>query len=118
VASRFSSNRRESNSDGARLSFCGEDVCHAQVIERVGSSVCAVGASALCVNDTFGDTFAVEMRYKVDKVMVLEKEWAILAYSLDLVGVGVWYAVGCAVNNILRFGIAVVSITAELVAVL
>jgi hypothetical protein len=50
--------------------------------------------------------------------MVLEKEWAILAYSLDLVGVGVWYAVGCAVNNILRFGIAVVGITAELVAVL
>jgi hypothetical protein len=44
--------------------------------------------------------------------MVLEKEWAILAYSLDLVGVG------CAVNNILRFGIAVVGIAAELVAVL
>jgi hypothetical protein len=106
----------ETDTDGAFLIFGGEDVCHAKVVERIGCLVETVGSTTLGVNDTLGDTLAVEVRKQVDQVVVLEKKRAVLACTLCLVGVGHGNTIGSGVEGILRLGAAVVVVVTVSIA--
>jgi hypothetical protein len=58
---------------------------------------------------------AVEMAQQIDEVMVLEEQWAILAYSLHLIRVGVWHTIAGGVDGFLACGLAIILVTANLV---
>jgi hypothetical protein len=64
-----------------------EDVCQADIIESIGCPVNTVCSTTLGVNDTLGDTLAVEVREQIDQVVVLEKKRPILADTLGLIRV-------------------------------
>lgn len=57
---RLASDGRETNSDGA-LGTLLEEAGNAEVVERVGADPLAVGSRALGVDDTLGDTLAIEV---------------------------------------------------------
>lgn len=63
---------READGDGALLASL-EDVGAREIVERVCGLVEAVRTTALCVDNTLGNTLAVEMREQVYKVEVLEQ---------------------------------------------
>lgn len=116
-SSALTADGRETNTDGALLVLGGEDVCHAEVVKRVGCLVETVGSTTLGVNDTLGNTLAVEVRKQVDQVMVLEKKRAVLAGTLCLIGVGHGNAVGSGVKSVLRLGVAIVIVVAVGIAI-
>ena len=101
---------READTDGALLALGGEHVCHAEVIERIGCPVETVGTTTLGVDDTLGNTLAVEVRKQIDQVVVLEEKRAVLAGTLCLVRVGHGNAIGSGVEGVLRLGVAVVAV--------
>jgi hypothetical protein len=49
-------------------------------------------------------------------VVVLQQQWAVLAYSLHLVRVGVWHTIAGGVNGFLACRVAVLLVTAKDVA--
>lgn len=64
-----------------------EDVCKADIIKSIGGPVDTVCSTTLGVNDTLGDTLAVEVREQIDQVVVLEKKRPVLADTLGLIRV-------------------------------
>jgi len=117
VRARLTTNGRESDSDGALLAGL-EDVGHAEVVERVGGLVETVGTTTLGVNDTLGNTLAVEVGEEVYQVEVLEKERSILANTLHLIGVRHRDTIGGCVKGVLAGCIAVVAVVAVEITVL
>lgn len=57
----FATNGRKSNCDGALFSFNRENVCKAKVIERFGSSIVAMGTTALCMDYSLRDSLTIKM---------------------------------------------------------
>jgi len=117
VRARLSTNSRESDGDGALLASL-EDIGHTEVIQRVGGLVETVGTTTLSVDNTLGDTLSVEVREKVYQVEVLEKERAVLADTLNLVGVRHGDTIAGCVESVLTSGIAVVVVVAVEITVL
>ncbi|KAH0357207.1 CAT1 catalase, partial [Aureobasidium melanogenum] len=117
VGTRLATNSGESNSDGALLAGL-ENVGHTQVVKRVGGLVVTVGTTTLGVNDTLGNTLAVEVRKKVYQVEVLEEKRTVLSDTLNLVGVRHGDTIAGSVQGVLRGGIAVVVVVAVKVTVL
>jgi hypothetical protein len=70
MRTRLATHCREANSDGARLALL-EDVCYAQVFKRVCGCIGTMSSRTLGVDDTLWNALAVEMRKKVDEVMIL-----------------------------------------------
>lgn len=87
MAARLATDCRESNSNWALLSLFGEDVQSCQVGNWIGTFEEAVSTRALGVDNTLGDTFAVEMREQIDEMEVLEQEGPVLTNTLCFVRV-------------------------------
>jgi len=92
VRTRLSADCRESDSDRATLPLF-EDIRNAEIFKRVCGGVGSVSASTLGVHDTLGNALTIKVGKKVHKVVILEQKRAVLAYSLDFVGMRVWYAI-------------------------
>jgi hypothetical protein len=60
MGTRLASHSRESGCDRARLALL-EDVCHAKIIQGVGGLVDTMGTGTLGVDDTLGNSLAIEM---------------------------------------------------------
>jgi len=117
MRTRLATNSRESNRDGALLASL-EDVGHTEVIERVGGAVETVSTTTLGVDDTFGNTLSVEVREEIYQVEVLEEERAVLANTLDLVGVRHGNTIAGCVESVLTLGVAVIVVVAVDITVL
>ena len=117
VRTRLATNSRESNSDGALLASL-EDIGHTEVVKRVGGLVETVGTTTLGVDDTLGDTLSVEVREEIYQVEVLEEERAVLADTLNLVGVRHGHTIASCVESVLTLGIAVIVVVAVEITVL
>lgn len=85
----LATNGGESNADGALLAGL-EEVCNAEVVERVGGLVVTMCTATLGVYNTLGDTLAVKVGKKVDQMEILQKQRSVLADTLCLVWV--WHA--------------------------
>lgn len=133
VGTRLATDGRESNRDGALFAFGRENVNHGQL----GNGVCAfeeaMSATAFGVDDTFGNSLAVEMSQEINQVEVLQEQRPILASPLSLVrmrhghaiatdmleggfrGQGAYGDLPGGIDNILRSGLAVGFVGSELV---
>jgi hypothetical protein len=60
VRARLATDGREADGDRALLAGL-EEICHAEILESIGSLIVAMSASALGVDDTLWDAFTVEM---------------------------------------------------------
>jgi len=85
-SSALATDGRETDGDGALMTLL-EDVCQADIIKSVGCPVDTVCSTTLGVNDTLGDTLAVEVREQIDQVVILEKKRPVLADTLGLIRV-------------------------------
>lgn len=57
----FATDGRKSNCEGTLFSFSRENVCKAEIVERIGSSVVAMGATALCMDNSLGDSLTIKV---------------------------------------------------------
>lgn len=57
----FTTDSRKSNGNGTLFSLSGENVRKAEIVERIGGSVVAMGTAALCMDNSLGDSLAIKV---------------------------------------------------------
>lgn len=107
VRTRLATDGRESDSDRALLAFLGEEISLRQFWDGVCALKEAVSTTALGVDNTFWDSFSVEMREEIDEMKVLKKKRTVLAYALCLVWVRHGYTIAGGVYVVFASGLAI-----------
>lgn len=57
----FTTDSRKPDGNGTLFSFSGENVCKAEIVERVGGSVVAMGTATLCMDNSLGDSLTIKV---------------------------------------------------------
>lgn len=103
----------ETDSDGAFLVGDAEDIGLTQIIHGLGALEGTMSTTALGMDDSLGNPFAVEVRDKIDQVEILQQQRTIGADPLGLVGVRHWHAIAGGVDGVLGLCFAVVLVGGE-----
>lgn len=95
-----SSHSGETHSDGSTRSLL-EDFGRRQLFRKVCSSFEeAMSTSTSSMNDSLGNTFAVERRQSIDHVDILEKQWSLLSSPLSTKRLEVLLAIALGVRQV------------------
>ena len=110
VRSRFSTDCRKANRDGACFAFGAEQVGQTKVVDGIGALEDTVSATAFGMDDTLRDTFTIEMGQKVNQVEVLEQKGTGATSSLCFVRMSDGSAVACGVDRVRSLHLSILKI--------
>lgn len=57
----FTTDSGKSNGNRTLFSFSGENVCKAEIVERIGGFVVAMSTTTLCMDNSLGDSLAIKV---------------------------------------------------------
>lgn len=109
----FATNGGEADGDRAFLIGGAENVGLAQIVHGLGALESPMSTTALGMNDSLGNPFAVEVRDEIDQVEILQQQRTVGADTLGLVGMRHGHAIASGVDGVLGRGVAVVLVGGE-----